>query len=239
MSPDPRAEQNSAGRLISCPQCRQVLDMNTSDINDIKDGHIEYAMLENLHGGDGEGFLALFREEKNEDEAIDREAWLRALQKLKSKFGGLVMAAFLRHVSQTWAIRSAKEGRDSAETRQFTERVALMTRGDPWEDEDFPADASSLFFNPDEADPDELGYDPDQIQWLRPEQFRGSKDPQLFSDAPDANQPIQGALSNCWFLSSVSVLGTYPHLLEKLFDMANELIFSSERIFGFWKNLHD
>ena len=204
-----------------------MVDTTTDDIHDTKDGCIEYDVLVSLHGGDGEGFLTLFREEAAKSASIDSEAWLKALQKLKTQFGGVVMAAFLRHLAQTWAIRSAREGKDTDDTRAFTDRVVIATQGDPWEDTEFPADLTSIFFNTDEADPEELGYDPAEIEWLRPDQFHRCENPQLFSDAPDANQPIQGALSNCWFLSSVSVLGTYPHLLEKLFDMANEDVYGA------------
>ena len=44
----------------------------------------------------------------------------------------------------------------------------------------------------------EFGY----IQWLRPKEFM--EDPQLFRDGALAEDIIQGALGNCWFLAALA-----------------------------------
>ena len=81
-----------------------------------------------------------------------------------------------------------------------------------WEDPDFPADGSSLYLNP--SNPPEGAMPPKFVKWLRPEEFCTS--PQMFCDGVSAGDVVQGALSDCWILSALSILATKPKLLTKL-----------------------
>lgn len=55
---------------------------------------------------------------------------------------------------------------------------------------------------------------PEQIWWIRPEEFVGSKNYAFTHDEASSNEVIQGALGDCWFISALSVLATRDELLE-------------------------
>ena len=53
-------------------------------------------------------------------------------------------------------------------------------------------------------------------QWLRMRDLKDKK-PELFLDGVSPNDVNQGALANCYFLSSVSAIAEYPERIERLF----------------------
>lgn len=78
-----------------------------------------------------------------------------------------------------------------------------------FEDPEFPAAASSIY---------KTGAGPhiDKIAgWKRPSELAPS--PKLFVDGVEAGDVIQGALGDCYFLGSISVIATRKDLLQPLF----------------------
>ena len=55
---------------------------------------------------------------------------------------------------------------------------------------------------------------PDQIWWIRPEEFVRGKKYAFTNNKASSNQIIQGALGDCWFISALSILATREDLLE-------------------------
>jgi len=81
-----------------------------------------------------------------------------------------------------------------------------------WEDPDFPADDSSIYFrNPPSVWPD--------IQWKRPSEIcedLGLDEPLLFDDGASRLDVNQGILGDCWLLAAVSCLATNSRLLRRV-----------------------
>ncbi|XP_069954172.1 calpain-A isoform X2 [Cherax quadricarinatus] len=72
-------------------------------------------------------------------------------------------------------------------------------------DEDFPADNTSLFFS-SRVDPD--------VEWKRPYELH--ENPKVFVDGASRRDVVQGALGDCWFLSSCAAIARKPKLIEKV-----------------------
>lgn len=91
----------------------------------------------------------------------------------------------------------------------------LLKEGKKYEDPDFKADINSL-----------AGDDQFKRQkwakyiWCRPEEFYGDGY-EIFYDGVDINDIYQGLLGNCYFLSVLSALAEFPHLIMKLFVSAD------------------
>ena len=58
--------------------------------------------------------------------------------------------------------------------------------------------------------------DPTMIEWYRMTQI--SSEPHFIDDGAEANDVMQGALGDCWFISALSVLATKDHLLRGEFN---------------------
>jgi calpain, invertebrate len=107
-------------------------------------------------------------------------------------------------------------------------KAECLWSGKKWEDPDFPAAASSIFFqNPPSVWPN--------IQWKRPREI--CADAQLFVDGASRLDVVQGALNNCWLVAAVACLTTNQTLLHKVialdqsFDKGNHGVFQ----FQFWQ----
>ncbi|XP_071538694.1 calpain-A-like isoform X2 [Panulirus ornatus] len=72
-------------------------------------------------------------------------------------------------------------------------------------DEDFPAENSSIFFSTCV----ETG-----IVWRRPYELQ--EEPRLFVDGASRRDVVQGALGDCWFLSSCAAVARNPKLIERV-----------------------
>ena len=77
------------------------------------------------------------------------------------------------------------------------------------------------------------------IVWARVEKIFGSPNYQVFFENIMKEDIIQGGLGDCYFLSAVAALCTYPELIEKLFffkEKSNENCYGCYfRINGIWK----
>ena len=109
-------------------------------------------------------------------------------------------------------LRRRKDAKDSG--RDPAEAVNIL-----FEDEEFPACAASIWLDAENPNTAECaGCSPDEIEWLRPGEI--GLTPGLFKDGVDPGDVIQGSLSDCWILSSLSILAVYPEVLAKLFASA-------------------
>ncbi|XP_005997432.1 calpain-10 [Latimeria chalumnae] len=79
-----------------------------------------------------------------------------------------------------------------------------------FEDPEFPANDSSLFFH--HSSP--IAKFSGRITWLRPQEICSS--PQLFPDNPQEGQAKQGILGDCWFLCACAALHINKRLLTKV-----------------------
>jgi hypothetical protein len=98
-----------------------------------------------------------------------------------------------------------------------------------WSDPHFPPEVSSLFIAPDQPYMGNAEMWPRGIVWKRPEEL--SRKPCLFVDeegqqgdgGAEANKVLQGAIGDCYFLSSAAILCSAmgKHLVQKLFICEN------------------
>lgn len=106
--------------------------------------------------------------------------------------------------------KNAPKGRLSIASATLLHSLqSCIRKGLPFEDDDFPADASSL--NP------QTGSNWGEIVWVRPKDTFAGPSPILF-DEPSPDDVRQGALGDCYFLSSLSVLAERPELIRFLFE---------------------
>ncbi|KAF0982122.1 hypothetical protein FDP41_011983 [Naegleria fowleri] len=85
-------------------------------------------------------------------------------------------------------------------------------------DEVFPADKSSLCFEPDgDKLPDHVA---ECVSWKRPSQW--CKNCSLFVDSVNPGDIEQAQLGDCWLLSAMAVTAQFPEILQKLFVEVNE-----------------
>jgi len=86
-------------------------------------------------------------------------------------------------------------------------KAACLDSGSLWEDPDFPADDSSIYYNkPPSVWPD--------IEWKRPSEI--CDDPELYVDGASRLDVNQGILGDCWLLAAVASLATRPRLLQRV-----------------------
>lgn len=91
----------------------------------------------------------------------------------------------------------------SVASKQYQMLVSKLNReGKLWEDEDFPANDTSIQM-------DKLRG---QIQWKRPKEIIG--DAEYFVDGPSRFDIEQGQLGDCWLLAVVSTISSYPALYD-------------------------
>ncbi|KAI4469988.1 calpain [Holotrichia oblita] len=74
-----------------------------------------------------------------------------------------------------------------------------------FEDPNFPADETSLFYSKDKLT---------SYKWLRPKEV--SDNPLLFVDGTSRFDVIQGSLGNCWFAASLAGLARYKQLVYQV-----------------------
>lgn len=74
-----------------------------------------------------------------------------------------------------------------------------------FEDPEFPANNSSLFFR---------RSPPGRVEWKRPGEISDS--PHLFVEGISAHDLNQGIVGNCWFVAACSCLATKPNLWKKV-----------------------
>ena len=79
----------------------------------------------------------------------------------------------------------------------------------------------------------------ESIKWARVEEIFGSPNYQVFFEKVMKEDIIQGGLGDCYFLSAIAALSTYPKLIEKLFffkEKSDEHCYGCYfRLNGIWK----
>jgi calpain-15 len=100
----------------------------------------------------------------------------------------------------------------------------IKTKGGLFEDPDFPATKKSLIpdWNDGGDDTTSIVEEWGTIAWLRPDKITLGKEkavgaPMLFEKGIEPNDIRQGALGDCYFLSSLSVIAEEGRRIEKLF----------------------
>ncbi|CAL4072971.1 unnamed protein product [Meganyctiphanes norvegica] len=79
-------------------------------------------------------------------------------------------------------------------------RKECLEEGRLYEDPDYPAENSSLYYSDKFLDDLSLG----RIEWRRPKEL--CDDPKLFSEGHDRFDVVQGQLGNCWFPAALAPL---------------------------------
>ncbi|KAK0096665.1 hypothetical protein PV326_004775 [Microctonus aethiopoides] len=107
-----------------------------------------------------------------------------------------------------------------------TLRQECLSRGELFEDPEFPAVDSSLFFS---KRPDRY------IEWKRPMEI--AQDPQLFVEGFSRFDVQQGELGDCWLLAAVANLTMYPNLFFQVVpeDQSFEENYAGIFHFRFWQ----
>ncbi|KAF2363658.1 Peptidase C2 calpain large subunit domain III [Trinorchestia longiramus] len=80
-----------------------------------------------------------------------------------------------------------------------------LGEGQLFEDPDFPAEISSVFFSSRRST---------GLEWRRPKEL--VENPQVFVDGVNRKDVVQGSLGNCWFLSSCSAVARERKLIERV-----------------------
>ncbi|KAG8196264.1 hypothetical protein JTE90_023819 [Oedothorax gibbosus] len=91
--------------------------------------------------------------------------------------------------------------------------------GKLFEDPEFPADDSSLFYSGG-------GQLPGQVEWKRPKDIH--ENPKLFVDGACSCDVIQGMLGNCWFVAACSSLAQEKELWNKVIPDSEEQEWNNE-----------
>jgi len=115
----------------------------------------------------------------------------------------------IRDTGKGSASRYSAKNRNQAEEPQTYEDIKQqnLDEGTLWEDPDFPAEDSSIYFK----DPPSVWPD---IEWMRPSEL--CDDPQLFVGGATRMDVNQGILGDCWLLAAVASLATNEHLLHRV-----------------------
>ena len=96
--------------------------------------------------------------------------------------------------------------------QRIKQKIALIRQqvrqnGEPYVDDEFKANDSSLYKDPNQK-PD---YALDAIvEWKRPEAICPGEDPAMIKDGMTSGDVKQGQLGDCWLLGSFLLLGTRP-----------------------------
>ena len=96
----------------------------------------------------------------------------------------------------------------------------LQSKGEVFTDSEFPGDKTSLI--PDWNDKNEettsIVDDWAKVEWHRPNEIKGlDENVKLFEGKVVPNDIKQGALGDCYFLSSLSVMAENPERIKRLF----------------------
>ncbi|XP_077992881.1 calpain-A-like [Glandiceps talaboti] len=91
-------------------------------------------------------------------------------------------------------------------------RVAVKHTGNLFEDNDFPADNTSLFYNTQCTE---------GIIWKRPGEI--TDDPRLLIDDVSRDDVVQGILGDCWFLSACAALAQHKKFMQKIIPSQQSL----------------
>ncbi|XP_070572427.1 calpain-A-like [Ptychodera flava] len=104
----------------------------------------------------------------------------------------------------------------------------VIHSGALFEDEDFPANESSLFY----SEASSRG-----IEWKRPQEI--IEDPRLLVDDISRDDVVQGELGDCWFLSSCAAIAQQKRFMEKIIPRKQHLWQDDNYIgllhFKFWR----
>ncbi|CAK9301677.1 unnamed protein product [Gordionus sp. m RMFG-2023] len=87
-----------------------------------------------------------------------------------------------------------------------------LERGVLWEDPDFSANDSSMFFSEATSNLFFSKIAPDSFQWKRPKDI--CPNPKLIVQGASRFDVIQGELGNCWLLAAVACLSLNPKLIQ-------------------------
>lgn len=118
----------------------------------------------------------------------------------------------------------------------FIKNLVKNNGGAMWVDDEFPANDSALYKNPDmKPDYDDKEEKVD-IVWKRPQQIvTQGEEAVMFKEGMTSGDVKQGALDDCWLLGSFLLLGTRPQLLHNLIIEGNS-IDDGFAVFRFFKN---
>ncbi|XP_077996188.1 calpain-B-like [Glandiceps talaboti] len=107
-------------------------------------------------------------------------------------------------------------------------RDSVISSGVLFEDNEFPADESSLFFSE---------FHTEGIVWKRPGEI--TDDPRLLVDGVSRDDVVQGILGDCWFLSSCASIAQHKRFMQKVIPADQFLWKDNEYIgmfhFKFWR----
>ena len=86
-----------------------------------------------------------------------------------------------------------------------------------WEDEEFPADDTSIYKSVEKLEPERLGFN---HKWLRPSEFApGGLEPRLFAANPEELSLVTGRLNDGWLLGAMGLVFAHRggRLIRNLF----------------------
>mmetsp|Transcript_15945 Transcript_15945/g.21081 ORF Transcript_15945/g.21081 Transcript_15945/m.21081 type:complete len:603 (-) Transcript_15945:330-2138(-) len=96
------------------------------------------------------------------------------------------------------------------------ELIEFLELGQKWTDNQFLPDGTSLYRNP--YKPPRGGMPADAVEWNRINSYEitDCDNPKTFVEGTEPGDVVQGALGNCWFISSLSVLAQRQMLLRNV-----------------------
>ena len=120
-----------------------------------------------------------------------------------------------------------KEKENNKEIKIYKNQTIILENALPWVDPLFkpekqslcPYDSKGWIFPEKVTKLDVQGWN--YYIWLRPEDVYNSKNYDIFHEGATVDDIIQGSLGDCYFLSVLGSLCTYPKLIEKLFYHKN------------------
>lgn len=98
--------------------------------------------------------------------------------------------------------------------QKYSDIKSSLSRGQLFEDAEFPAQMSSLFYQ-------NQSISPSAIEWKRPHEL--CNEPELVKGGTSRHDVNQGQLGNCWFVAACSVLAEFPKLRDVVIpDLQNQ-----------------